>query len=400
MGGITDVLGQENARLYIPFHFLVIALLPELSAANTFFSPGEGSCQIIGDGDVYGIGIRFSYYLQWASGIISVLIDAPEDINRGRTAANIITLAVFINCIRDIAEGGLMSIEWIIVSYLVLVSNLALPPWRWDMLYDGRSSLGWSLMLLCVQWLIEPWLYFSGVDQGIKEGCSLTVQNPVPYEVHDQRYSVAQQVWSVFLVVISAATLLPAVTLLSWDIMDEIDPKALTDEQLPWLARKLKRVVNRYAVGRFKLSPIRLRYLWVIGQIILGPISIVSIEGTIALNDIDLSAAPLDSAGQLIPFLAGAFSLCIALVSVLRRIIRAMGWWASHSRQQVQPQVSVQDSENKNDGEATNAANDSTPQRQDPQGDAVPNEDPERGDSLSQQIGSPMPRVLRYSHTC
>jgi hypothetical protein len=391
-------LGQENAQLYIPYLFLVITLLPGPGMANTFFSPDEGSCQIIGDGDIYGIGIRCSYYLQWAGGIISVLADAPDDINRSRTAANIITLAIFINCIRDIAEGGLMSIEWIIVSYLVLVSNLALLPWRWDMLYDGRSGLGWSLILLCVQWLIEPWLYFSGIGQGIKEGCSLTVQNPVPYEIHDQRYSIAQQVWSVVLVIISVATLLPAVTLLSWDIMDEIDSKALTAEQLPWLMRKLKQVVNRYAVGRFKPSPTRLRYLWAIGQIILGSLSIVSIEGTIALNSINLSAAPLDSAGQLIPFLAGVFSLCVALISVLRRVIRAMGWWTSHSGQQVPPQATAQDTESKNNGEeATNTADDGTLQRQNPQGDAVRNEDPESGDGLPQQI--PMPRVLIHSHT-
>jgi hypothetical protein len=91
-----------------------------------------------------------SYYLQWATSVISVRIDFPEDVSRGRTAENIITLAILINCIRDAFEGSLISIEWFIVPNLVILSYLGLPPWDWVMLYDGRSSFGWSLIVLCI----------------------------------------------------------------------------------------------------------------------------------------------------------------------------------------------------------------------------------------------------------
>ena len=90
-----------------------------------------------------------------------------KDVSRSHTAANVI-LATMINHIRDAFEGGLRGIEWIVMFYLVMVSGVGLLPWRWDMLYHGWSSLGWSLILLCI-----PWLNFEGIDQ--EEGCELHI---------------------------------------------------------------------------------------------------------------------------------------------------------------------------------------------------------------------------------
>jgi hypothetical protein len=386
---------------------LIIQSLAVPATANTVFSPEPGSCQIIGDGDVYGPGIRLSYYLQWASGIISTLIDAPDDINRSRTAANIITLAVFINCIRDSIEDGLMSIEWIIVSYLVLVSNLGLLPWRWDMLYEGRSSLGWSLILLCIQWLIEPWLYFSGIKQGIKEGCELKIQNPVAYDIQDSRYAIASQVGSVLMVIIAVLTLWPAITLLTWDVMAEIDPKELRDSQLPYLIRMLKRKYDSHIRGRSRMSSRGVRYLWLLGQIIVGPISIASIEGTLRLNDIDLSAAPLTGAGQLIPFLAGAFSLGITFISVLRKLVKAMGYRRNRDKGEVgsiemrqQNQQQGQDPEHGNKG-VENCEDRVVPCRDLPESmeHIFQNQDSDPPDVGLRQRTNSAPKILRHAHT-
>src|SRR5438045_8042592 len=77
--------------------------------------------------------------------LIQTAVNAPDEINRGRTATNIIALALIINTVRDIVEGGLVILEWLLVVYLLLLPNLGILPWYRRMLYSSRSSVGCSL---------------------------------------------------------------------------------------------------------------------------------------------------------------------------------------------------------------------------------------------------------------
>jgi hypothetical protein len=175
----------------------------------------------------------------------------------------------------------------------------------------------------------------------------LKVQNLIPYDIHDQQYSVSQQVLSVFWTLITALILWPAITLLCWDMTAKIDPKKLPDEHLPWLIQKLYEKFDSHLKIQSLRSPEFLRCLFLIVQIIGGPIIIANIERTLTLNDINLSAAPLLGAGQLIALLVGIFSLYITIFSALKedietlkKAIKKMGWRRSRG---TDVEMSVQD---------------------------------------------------------
>ena len=39
----------------------------------------ERSCDLIGDTDVYGVGVRISFYLNWAAAYVALVLDLHEE---------------------------------------------------------------------------------------------------------------------------------------------------------------------------------------------------------------------------------------------------------------------------------------------------------------------------------
>ncbi|KAI4098236.1 MAG: hypothetical protein L6R37_006606, partial [Teloschistes peruensis] len=68
---------------------------PRITAASTHYLADPDSCQIVGDTDLYGIGVRVGLYLQWLSLFLAVVFASPNEAIHAFTASNIITLAVF-----------------------------------------------------------------------------------------------------------------------------------------------------------------------------------------------------------------------------------------------------------------------------------------------------------------
>ncbi|KAH8771216.1 hypothetical protein F5882DRAFT_465435 [Hyaloscypha sp. PMI_1271] len=58
---------------------VLLAFFPS-AAANTYFTDEPDSCRIIGDVDVYGIGIRLGYYLQYIAAALYVVGKRPDDL--------------------------------------------------------------------------------------------------------------------------------------------------------------------------------------------------------------------------------------------------------------------------------------------------------------------------------
>jgi hypothetical protein len=115
------------------------------------------------------------------------------------------------------------------------------------MLYNGRSSFGWSLILLCIQWFLQPWLYFVGFGQATKESCELIVQTPVIYNIYDPGYLLTSHMGAIFATIIGVGALWVGISLILWDLKAEVEITDLSDANLgrESLDRKLLYIIRQ-----------------------------------------------------------------------------------------------------------------------------------------------------------
>lgn len=281
---------------------LLVFLGAQPAAANTQYDPAPNSCQIIGDADVYGKGIRLSYYLQWASVVLGLWI-APEMANRTRAATNILTLSVFVNTLRGAdKENSLMVVEWYIVQYLVfwlLFFNL---PTSFRHLKRSVGSLVVLLVNYCIVVLFPIWLYWrGGSDEGRKDGCEPYVFLFAPIAAYNSKWLLASKVLSTAGAAFSWAPLLGAFILLVLGLTKWSDQGADDDE-------------DDFA------ATLGFRAVFTFALLTEGASAIAFTEKTIQVNNIIFPGADLSDSGQLIPLLIGVFTLASVFWEGLRRL--------------------------------------------------------------------------------
>src|SRR5579859_6772859 len=98
--------------------------------ALTIFDPNDPkSCKIIGDADIYGIGIRIGFYLQWASVLFAIWL-VPEVTKNIRINTNIVTTALYINLFRGAHLNGLIFLEGFLVFWMTVLLLAGNVPWN------------------------------------------------------------------------------------------------------------------------------------------------------------------------------------------------------------------------------------------------------------------------------
>ena len=138
---------------------VLLTFLP-VAAADTYFTDEPGSCQIIGDPDIYGtfnfeifcsvadkfsgIGIRLGFYLQFASVVLCIVSKQLEDLKAARSGFNAFGIAVLVNLLRSTHHT--LPIEWYIVFLLVVII-----PSSATMAYAGREDIKKSYLAFYVQ---------------------------------------------------------------------------------------------------------------------------------------------------------------------------------------------------------------------------------------------------------
>ncbi|KAH0543557.1 hypothetical protein FGG08_002118 [Glutinoglossum americanum] len=286
----------KPSRTLIVIAFLLFSVQSAL--AKTYFEDKPGSCKIFGDTDVYGIGIRLGYYLQWVAVLFATWI-APEQAKTARTAANIITVAVFANTFRGAQEGSLVAAEWWIVLWLTFVLSLLNIPDDWK---RSSSSFGVMLILWCMITAAQPWLYFKGLDTGHKHGCVVKVFFFTGINVYNH-------VWRTFWKVGSVVECLLGVTFFFTGIVVIIVGLFSVDES------------SEPESGAAKIAS---KLFLTFGQLVTGIITIVQVEMTIRVNSIDLSSVDLMSSGQLIPFLIGCLTIAAVFGHGLKKLVQKL----------------------------------------------------------------------------
>ena len=81
----------------------------------------SADCATIGDGDIYGIGVRIGLYLQWASTFILRNLGSWDRIRQVRQATNCICGALALAAAINVIDGSALSIDYLLSYYLTIV---------------------------------------------------------------------------------------------------------------------------------------------------------------------------------------------------------------------------------------------------------------------------------------
>jgi hypothetical protein len=258
--------------------------------ALTIQSP---TCEIEGDPDIYGIGIRCSFYLQWAS-VVILLFFAPEKGNGSRTACSITTLAIYINTFRNMHQGSLVAIDFPILWYLT--SSLTI--YNWPVSVKGfkknGGSMGVVLLIWVMYYLAGPWVFFDGIQIGRQPGCGVKYFLFVPISIYSKGFLTFLKVSSIFGAIAAVGLLGLAIFLI-----------------VLWIVNWGDLEVQNFSEPQNGVSMF-LGYL----QLVSGPITIAFTEMTLKSNHITFPNTSITDSGQLIPLIIGLFTFATSLFSI------------------------------------------------------------------------------------
>jgi hypothetical protein len=142
--------------------------------ALTSFSPeSQTPCKIIGDPDIYGLGVRLGFYLQYFSVVIALFLN-PKAAHNARTNLNVFAAALFIHEFQSANNPkSIIMIEVLIVIYMTVFLTVFTFPLQY--LRQSTTSVSTMGIVYCAYMLWLPWLALNRQNQGLKPGCSVVL---------------------------------------------------------------------------------------------------------------------------------------------------------------------------------------------------------------------------------
>jgi hypothetical protein len=186
-----------------------LALFAPTSSAATTQTP---DCRIDGDPDVFGLGIRISFYLQWAALLIQ-LFCRLEAAASARSAAVITFSAVTINTLRNLHSESLVAVEWtMLYSIFTLLITWHIPITeitRRELDRTGGTYFVLFLILALYQ-ILCPYIIFHAWEYGRQPHCSANVIFWAPIDAYSQGWTIFLKITWVLAPVMPGAVYLAA----------------------------------------------------------------------------------------------------------------------------------------------------------------------------------------------
>jgi hypothetical protein len=284
--------------------FVVLTVFAPSAAAATTQTP---SCSIHGDADVYGLGIRLSFYLQWIASLLQLFL-CPEASTSTRSAAVITVFAVFINTVRNLTADAetLVAVEWSIL-YSIMVCLFGSSTFLTKPMRDGLGSTGGSytvlFALLAIYQIMSPYVAFDAWEQGRQPGCGAKFIFFASIDAYSLGWTIFIKIsWTISALGMGAYFLAFAgYTLTKW-----MASWGISIASVDKVVAKVDGWLDEYHDESDDKDE-----LWIlrIGGVGLGAMGISFLEATIWKNNITFEDVHIADAGQLIPLLIGVFTL-------------------------------------------------------------------------------------------
>ncbi|KAL4744927.1 hypothetical protein BDW72DRAFT_199128 [Aspergillus terricola var. indicus] len=320
---------HASSRLAIIVAVILSLVVPTLQM--TQYTDDPSSCAIIGDGDVYGIGVRLGYYFSWISGLIAVVCGNLKAVRDTRRGVVLVSLAVFIIIVRNTLNGSFALLEWSIVFPMAIWAPLFVLFWA-SMIDQDDAPGAISLLAIMGSVLVtHPWIWFTRIQQGRRPECEVKAFIFVYFDFYNRHF----QSFEKFLAVIYC---LSGCSMIAWAIIniwlyisrgrngiDGCKRPAAGDDHMDIPEVQMPRISSILRIDttnteetnkKSRASRYGIMLMKFIGLAPAGISTIVFGEKILAGNNIDLSDAPLLSTGQLIPFIVGLAGLVSTVWSV------------------------------------------------------------------------------------
>lgn len=336
-----------------------MVLFIQLSLQNTQYANENASfvvqsvepCHIYGDPDLYGLGVRLSFYITWGSLILAVAFNADREIRSARRAFNVVALAVLVNTYISVKNGSFAALEvFIVCNFVIALSFFFLLPFSVGSSGAENSAgaidsndtnettatskdiigIGISSFIHAAFLCSQPWLYFTVPRQGSKPGCDAKIWISLTVHISGNGWVIFLKIVAVFAVLFAVIVIMAAVYMLGWALANLLKTKGTEqarqarrapednpDDQnnnpttdpaavAPAGARERIKIFWEAVknMGRFVASALS----WKIPVLSFYAFPIIFVEKTIRINNIDLSSSPITSTSQLLPLLVAAFS--------------------------------------------------------------------------------------------
>lgn len=268
-------------------------------------------CSTPGNPDMYGLGIRIGFYLQWYSAILASSV-APSEINSLRFSNSLFIAATFVALIVQTARDTLDPIDIYIVSLLMFGFNFYLvplflyravigcsPAWdpsRWPRVKQGRtfSLLNWVLVIGASAF--QLWFWAKGVLAANRSGV-----NCVAYGFGFVRVPLTVKGFRIGNIILYVLLLGISIFILLATARQAEDPDSdYRARYAPTPCRAASKSDNLRSARRIKV----LQTLESFFRLIVAVIITTATEVTIRWNHVS-DVESLDSAGQTIPLLLG-----------------------------------------------------------------------------------------------
>lgn len=307
---------------------ILFLVVPTLQMTQYIDDPS--SCDIVGDGDVYGIGVRLGYYFSWISGLTAVFFDNPKAVRDTRRAVILISLAVFIIIVRNTLNGSFALLEWsivfpmaiwapLLVLFFASITNQDDPP--------GTISL---ITVMGSVLVTHPWVWFTRTQQGRRPECEVKGFIFVYFDFYNRHFQSFVKFLAVVYCMSGCGMIIWAIISILLYIAksrkgnDGRETPAAGDNQVNITQMQTQHISSSPEVDTTnmmeilkKTRPVRAAMMQLkLLLVAIGVSTIVFAEKILAGNNIDLSDAPLLSSGQLIPFIVGLAGLVSTIWSV------------------------------------------------------------------------------------
>ncbi|OIW30747.1 hypothetical protein CONLIGDRAFT_289671 [Coniochaeta ligniaria NRRL 30616] len=273
----------------LPWLLILSLVLP----SHQFTEYEPETCQIIGDADLYGVGIRIGFYLAYFSGLLALGFQNWAAVHDARKGVYTVNAAILVAMIRDSTlPGNLAAFEWYVLLQIAVFVPTSL---SFVMNDDKPLTLALCMMVDGTYAVLQPWVYYTRLDQGWSSSCpSPKVYIFAEIDFYNPRFTA-------FLKAMSIISLVGGAILFfwCWSLLAATVPPVR--KRHPHWA---KAMIESAAESEYYI--ISWKNAWTIGSILFFGLTVIGFtEKTLAINNISIPGTTVASTGQLVPLLVG-----------------------------------------------------------------------------------------------
>jgi hypothetical protein len=164
-------------------------------------------CETVGDGDLYGLGVRLGLYLQWASGFILRILGSWETVSRVRTVNNALCSALAVAAAANLSGGSALLVDYLLSFYLTVVLfyaesyNLVVERPNQDLEYEEGREVIYKLypniplifqnILFASYTLFGAWFWQSGLHKARSPICQEKAAIVLLFDLRNVHWTIA-----------------------------------------------------------------------------------------------------------------------------------------------------------------------------------------------------------------